>query len=66
MIRVAALAALMSLSGCAAIPPAGWVAIGAIAGAVSSVAQLDETAIDAYLSMKGKTIAPKPPVPEVK
>jgi hypothetical protein len=66
VIRIAILIILASVSGCAAIPAAGWVAIGAVAGAVSSVAQLDETAIDAYLSMKGKTIAPKPTVQETK
>ena len=50
------------LSGCAAIPAAGWTAIGAGAGAASQLFQLDETAINAYLALKGKTIATKAPV----
>jgi len=60
--RPVLLAVLLGLSGCAAIPAAGWVAIGATAGAVSATAQLDEVVINAYLSLKGKKVAPIPPV----
>lgn len=60
MTRLFLLAMILGLPGCAAIPVAGWVAIGAIAGTVTEVAKLDETAIDAYLSLKGKKIALKP------
>ena len=53
---------LLALSGCAALPVAGWVAVGAVAGAVSATAQLDEAVIGAYLSLKGKKVAPIKPV----
>jgi hypothetical protein len=54
----------LSLGGCAALPTAAWVAIGSIAGAVSASAQLDETAINAYLSLKNKRIAAVPATPK--
>lgn len=56
--------ALLALAGCAGpIPVAAWVAIGAVAGAVSSTVQLDEAAINGYLALKGKQIAPIAAVP---
>ena len=49
------------LSGCAALPVAGWVAVGAVAGAVSATAQLDIVVINGYLSLQGKKVAPATP-----
>lgn len=60
MSRLVGAFSLLALSGCAAIPAAGWMAIGAVAGTVTEVAKLDETAINAYLSLKGKTIVAAP------
>ena len=53
------LAGLLALPGCAAVPPAAWGAIGAIAGAVSQTEQLDILIIDTWLSMRGLKSAPK-------
>lgn len=46
--RWLALAALLTLPGCAAIPPAAWAAIGAIAGAVSQTEQFNTLLLQAW------------------
>ena len=52
-----AMVALLALANCAALPPVAWTAIGAVAGAVTATAKLDEALLDAYLSLKGKKVA---------
>ena len=44
MTRCVALTVLLALSGCVALPPAAWVAIGAGAGAAGAAFRLDTVA----------------------